>query len=671
MAKTKTAPTEDTPLVFDLTLNDTTLAGMVKRRAAEAKAHWNKLYDLEKTRTNNRRFASAETEIKKTRDERYQNVYSDNIVFKAKRTVLSFITGRVTAPEVTPSGPNDLAQQFAQDFEKVLLRVGSDTNDKMKIKLALSDLLDGQRVGVLKWVFNDQKQKLELVYCDPDSIVIGSRSGYMDEPDFVQHTQKRTIAKLIQQFPDKEQVIKRLYGIDKGVPSQLEVEKEITENWIFVEDEETIKLAVIFMAGDKLLGKMSDPNWRDDGENLIEDHMVPFVFYNFLNDGKGWIDNTSFLEQARYNQTQYNKRGESIAENAEYAGIGVPVFAGGAIKEETASRVKFNPTQRIILDAEATNVSQAFTTWKADVMPQYVFEDKQKLEQSIYDTFGTNAIQSGQESDQKTLGQDVLLRNQAEGRQQELIDAIDAAMSRYYQLEAQLIYRYYDKPQFFNMLGEDGSFEQLVISQSKIAENIGARISVKSGTNMPVDRSQKMAIAKELMGANKIGTLRLYKEFGIEDPDQAYKEYLQELADPAGALGNASKAIQSREAEEDLQLVIGGRKPVDREDIDEDYIGYLNEYLLTQKYEQLNPKQQSDVNAFIADVIAQAQAKSLKLETQMPLPPPAQPPMPAVGPDGQPLPPDMQQPPQDGTMQPQAPGMAPAAPPAAEPMPMQ
>jgi hypothetical protein len=631
MAKKKAAKQADTPLVFDLTLNDTTLAGMVKRRASEAQSHWNKEYDLDKVRERNKKLATGKSESEKLRDERYQDIYNDNVIFKAKHTILSFISSRVTQPEVTPSDAKDLSYQFAQDFEKVLIRIADEAFAKAKIKLCESNLLDGSRVAVLQWVFNSEKSKLELEYCPPDSVIIGSRSGLLDEPDFMQRTRKRTVAKLLQQFPDKKDDIYKLYGIDKGIPSQLEVEHEITENWIFVEDEDVTKLGVVLMAEDVVLGKMSDPNWLDNGDNFIDEHMMPFVFFNFLNDGSGYIDNTSFIEQAMYNQQQYNKRGQTIAENANYAGIGVPVFGKGAIKEETASRVQFNPTQRILLDTE--DVGKGFTIWQAGQLQPFVFESQQDLKQSIMDAYGTNSIQSGQESDQKTLGQDLMLRNQAEGRQQELIDAIDTSMMRFYKLEAQMIYRYLDEPQFFNMLGEDGGFEQLVISQKKIRDNIGATVSIKNGTNMPVDRSQKIAVAKELASMNKIGTLRLYKEFGIEDPQEAYKEYIREQATPLADLSEMNKDIQSREAQEDLQLVIGGKPPIERDDIDENYVMYLNDYLLKKSYEMLKPAEQQRVSAFVADVIAQMQAKQLKLQTQQPLAPPSQPPLPGGDPN--------------------------------------
>lgn len=618
MAKKSTKNPQDTPLIFDLSLSDTTLAGMINRRASEAIAHWDKLYDLRKIRKENKKLYNSDYLKTIIRDERYEEIFSDNKIFTSIRTILPFITSNMTQPEITPANDDSLSLQFAKDFEKILVEVGEDEYARDKVKLALQDLLCGQRVGILKWVYDSSKQKLCLEHLDPQSVVIGKRSRLREEPDFVQVTQKRTVGDLCRQFSDKQDDIYKLYEVQKGVPSQLEVEKEITENWIFIEEEDGLKLGIVWKASENLiLGKMSDPNWVDGGDNLNKEHIMPFVFFNFLNDGSGYIDDTSFIEQAQYNQKNYDKRGSTIAENAAYAGIGVPVFGKGAVKEETAAKVRFSPVQRILLDTE--DVGKGFTTWTAGQLPAFIVEDKQDMKQSVLDIFGTNQIQSAAQADSQTLGQDVMLRNQAEGRQQELIDCVDNGMSRFYAIEAQMIYRYFDDVQYYNFIGNDGEFEHLAISQSRIAKNLGIKIKIKSGSSLPVDRSQKLAQALELAKMNRIGTLKLYKELGVTDPEESYKEFLREHLLPFGDLGEMDKEIFDREADEDLQMVIAGKQPQEREDITQDYLNHLNEYLLTQKYEALPAASQQRVSKFIAGIIAQGQRKMLKLQMQQPV----------------------------------------------------
>jgi hypothetical protein len=631
MATKKTAKSDTATVPNELTISDATILGMVSRRAEEASSHWNKEFDLEKTREANLALYNSENIRKKLRDERYEDIFSDNKLFTSIRTILTFSMNKMAQPEITPSSGNALNMQFAQDFEKVLVEEADKQYGLDKVKLAFQDLLKGQRVGILKWLYDGTKLKLE--HADPKSVIIGKRSALHDEPDFIRHKQKRTVAKLIGQFPDKKDDIYKHFEINKGVPSQLEKEVDIYEDWIWIEDKGSQKLVVVFSIADSLLlGKMVDPNWAD-GKNLLDEHTSPFIFFNVLNNGSGYIDETSFIEMAQYNQQNYDKRGKTIVENAAYAGTGVPVFGKGAVKEETAAQVKFSPTQRVLLDTE--DVTKSFTTWTAAALPNYIFEDKQDARESVLDIFGTNQVQSGSANGGDTLGQDVMLRNQAEGRQQELVQCIDNAMQRFYQVLAQLIYRYFDDDAYYNFLGEDGTFTHIALTQDRISKNLGLKIKIKSGSSLPVDRSQKFAQAIELAKINKIGTLRLYRELGMEDPEQAYKEFLEEQLMPQQAIDDANKTIESKEAQEDLQLVIAGKQPVERDDLSEEYINYLNDYLLTQQYEQLPQAAQGRVSAFVAGIIAQAERKLLKLSMQQGMPTP--PTDPATG---QPMPQD-------------------------------
>lgn len=615
---TKPKPADDSPLVFDLNLPDTTLGNMVNRRASEATAHWNKEYNLEKARTDNRKMVNSDYLKRKLRSDDDDEIFSDNKIFTAIRTLVPFLTSNMTQPEITPANADGLSRQFAQDFEKILVEVAEDAYGRDQVKLAIQDVLSGERVGILKWVYNPNKGKLELLHVRPDSCVIGKRSKLHEEYDFFQETQERTVGDLVRQFPDKKQQIYKVFSIQKGVPSQLEEMKKITENWIFVEEEDALKLGIIWMIADTntVLGAISDPNWNDSGQNMLDEHMMPYITFNFLNDGSGYIDSTSFVEQAQYNQRNYDRRGQTIADNAEYAGIGVPVFGAGAVKEETAAKVRFNPKTRILLDTE--DVGKSFTTWNGGQLQPFVFSDKLDAKQQIFDIFGTNQIQMGStvENPNQNLGQDVLLRNQAEGRQQELIDCVDNGMDRLYQIEAQMIYRYFDTPHYYNFIGDNGEFEHLILTQKKMADNAGIKIRIKSGTSLPVDRSQKLATALELAKMNRIGTLELYRQLGVEDPETKYKEFLTEHLLPFGDLQKADEDKYSREAEEDLQVAIGGKIPDDREDITDDYIQYLNEYMYTNKFHLLNAKQQQDVKVFVANVIAQAQRKALVMSTQ-------------------------------------------------------
>lgn len=140
----------------------------------------------------------------------------------------------------------------------------------------------------------------------------------------------------------------------------------------------------------------------------------------------------------------------------------------------------------------------------------------------------------------------------------------------------------------------------------------------------------------------------------------------------APVLAQIDSDTMDRDASEDLQTVIGGKVPPERDDISPEYINYLNEYLLTDKFmllQQKSPKKAAAVSDFIDSIIAKGQRKANKLALQpnplAPGQPPSTPPAPAA--PGQPPIPGQPQPaaPQGGgNMQPQG---FPQLPPGASP----
>ena len=596
-------------------LDDNTLAGMVKRRASNAEAVWQTdPYNLKKVRESNNKLYTTDYINDWVTDERYQDIVADNRNFTSIRSIVPFVTSRITQPEITSADGRDISVQFAADFEKILVEHAERQMARDKIKLSVQDNLRGQRIGVLKWRYDRATDTIVLEHCDPDSIIIDEKARLHEEPSFLQHTQERSIGDLIKQFPDKKEQIFELFSIQKGVPSQLEEVKKVTENWLWIDYENKRELVVCWLYENFVFGKTKDPNWAEGRTNVIERQMVPFIWFNVLNDGSSLIDQTSFIEQAQYLQKNYDKREMAIAENAKYGGIGVPVFASGAITSKAAAKIKFSPIQRVLL--KTSDINKAFATWQAGNLPNFIVEDKYDVRNSIDNMWGTPNIFRGEQSKNNTLGQDIIIRDQAEGRQQELVDCIDNAMERFYKLEAQMIYRYFDEEKYYRYLGEDGKFEQAVISQEKIAKNFGIVIKIKAGSSMPVDRSQKRATALKLGQMNKLGTLRLYKELGLENPEQAFKEYLLEQTNPQVLLDEVDQTVFDREAQEDLAIVMGGGNPEERDDISEPYLNYLNEYLLTDKFKFLPVDTQARVSEFVDAIIAKAQRKADKLQMQ-------------------------------------------------------
>lgn len=665
---------EQQAAVFDLLdseISDIDFATICKERYTEAEEHWNKAEKLNVVRENNVRQYLSKFVDDILIDERYQDVFNDNRQFQAVRTLVPFVTGQLAAPEVTPANGDDLSLLFAKDYESALQKHGEKQLGKYKTRLSVQDLLIGKRIGILKWRYDAQLDTIVVERREPSKIVIGKRSALYEEPDYICDKLDRTAGDLVRQFPDRKQDILDHFSVTDS-PAQLEkIQHEIYEEWIWLWINNERVLCVGWRHEEYVFGKMRDPNWKANGKNIVDAEMMPFVFINMLNDGSGYIDQTSFTEQSKYSQTNYNKRGQVIAESARYGGTGVPIFAKGAIAQKDAAKVRFSPVQRVLLDT--ADVTKAFTTWQQGPLQSFIVEDQANQKQNIADTYGTNNVFQGNESGNKTATQDVLNRNQAEGRQGDLLDMVELAMTRFYQLEAQLMYIYFTDTKYYKYVGNDNEFVSIAISSASLAKNIGIQIDVKAGSTMPLDRSQRRATVMQLLQLNKIGTLQAYKELGIfDDPEKAFKQYLEEqiaigTGQPGPLLAEMDSDTFDRDANEDLQTVIGGKTPPERDDISPEYINFLNEWLLTDKYKLLreqNPKKAAAVSDFVDAAIAKAQRKAAKMALQ---PAPLAPGQPPTTPPQAPMPPDPNQPIPGGPPA-GAPGQPPQAPPAANPI---
>ena len=594
-------------------LSDSVLLNMISRRASKASGFWESQFDLSNVREKNRKYylgSYLDEEVFDEDDRRYQ----DNRIFANVRTILPFVTARITQPEVLPSSNKQAAKTFAASFEMSLQGQMEKQYGKEKVRLMVQDNLAGERVGIGKWRYNRATDDLILERVDPRTVIIGYHSKQYEEPDFLQHELKKTVADLCLMFPEKKDKLYMALGIDKGTESQFERELDVKETWMYLPDENMMPyLYVCWSYQSILLGKEGDPNWKKDGSNVLDHQMMPFFFINFLNNGDHLIDETSFVEQSLWLQRIVDKRGQTIAQNAEYGGIGVPVFSSEAMSTEDAAKVKFSPEQRIVLN---TQVQGNFDVWKAGDLQNFIIEDKFDTRNSVDNIWGAYNIFRGEQSDNKTLGQDVLLRDQASGRQQELIDAIDAGMERCYQILAQLMYRYFDEEHYYPYIGEDGSFAVAMVKQKDV--DTGVTIRVKAGTSLPVDREQQRAATVKLFEMKGIDPYTAYKMFGFDDPETMTSRLVTWMSDPAKYLQDVKGEETSEEAEVDLRVVISGGEPQERDDIDGIYINHLNNFLLTNEYEQLPKNTQTRVSDFIRAVMAKGQAKLDKLQNQLP-----------------------------------------------------
>lgn len=602
------------------------LAEMQDKRVGKSKTFWDgKPYKLEQTSKANEKLYLGQ-QVSDEDDGEDDNLTLDNRIFSSIRTIVPYVTTRITEPEVYPSSNTEEAKRFAEDFEKALHIKADMEKVKVKVKFALEDAIIRRR-GYLKPRYDAVTGNFcSVEYVPAESIVPDHTAKSYEELKYFRHYLKKSIEDLVVMFPDMKNQIYELFKVDDTThKDKLQEEQTINEDWSFVVDPKTneLDLIVCWSYKGKGLGCIQDPNWRYGKENFLDNHMMPLVPLNVLNDGRTWIDKTSFVEQAKYSQATIDARGRQIGENAGLGSIGMPVVDSSALADDQSQFLTYEPDTVLELDvnnAGKTSINDVFTTWKAGTLSADVYNDKTDAVAAVQNAFGASNIMQGNQSDNNTLGQDELLRDQSMGRQAEIVDAIDLAMQRLYLLMAQFMLVYGEEDELFKFVGENSEFDYIIMHSSELDTN--AEIRVKSGTSMPVDNPQRRATADKAATQLMIDPLT-YWEIMDEPNAQKYAKRLMDFkADPGAFLRDTQEELFNRDAYVDLEILKAGGEPPYRDDLPKEYFDYLNQYVLSGDLE--NPKidlsTRQTISQFIDIQLARAQKMLGMAETQLPTP---------------------------------------------------
>jgi hypothetical protein len=599
------------------------LVEMMDRRIGESKDYWDgNKYKLDKVTKENEKLYLGQ-QVSDNDDGEDENLALDNRIFSSIRTIVPYVTTRITEPEVYPSSNTEAAKRFAEDFEKALHIKADKEKVKLKSKFALEDAIIRRR-GYLKPRYDTvTKNWCAIEYVPAESIVIDHKARSYEEPRYFRHYLDKSIEDLVTMFPDMKAKIYDLFKVTDASPkATMQESHTINEDWCFVpSEEEGLDLVVCWNYKKVAFGCLQDPNWRYGKTNFLDNHMMPLVFFNVLNDGRSYIDKTSFVEQSKYSQNTVSKRGKQIGENAGLGSVGMPVVDVAALADDQSQYLQYEEDTVLELAVpDGKRIDDVFTTWKAGTLSQDVYKDKVDAIEAIQNAFGASAVMQGNQTENKTLGQDELLRDQSMGRQAEIVDAIDAAMQRLYLLMAQFLLVYGEEQELFKFVGENSTFDYIIMHSDQLDTN--AEIRVKSGTSMPIDNPQRRATADKAASQQMIDPLTYWEIMDQPNAEKIAKRLVEYTANPAGFLKETKEDVFNRDAFVDIELLKLGKQPPFRDDLEQEYFDYLNQYVVSGDLE--NPKipmeTRQAISQFIDTQLARAQKMLGMAETQLPTP---------------------------------------------------
>ena len=614
--------TTDEPYeVFDLKLDDGRLVQMVDKSLRKSIEHWDSWpwNHAEADKSNLKYWMGEQMSTAFLGPDGKPLPNMGNRAQTSSRAVLSYVNARVAKPEVAPSSGNEAAQQFAKDLRDVMYQHCVDQDLEEKVGKATQALVIQKR-GYLKLRFDPllgPYGDIAIDYVPPEDVVIEKGTKWGEDGSREWHKQICTIEELIMKFPKKEEQIKLAFEIGRGIYSQLSRRITYWEVWFTYYEQNKRKegLCWYLPQGKVVLGKMENPNYVYTGDeaqdrivNFLPFPMKPFIRFSYMNSGKSAHDETSLFEQIKVLQDLYNKRRLQIMNNMDNQ-KGRTVMDGNAVNDQDASKF-FNRdggTKSILLikPSQGQNVTNSMFHVPHNPLPREAFEEALDYRNEIDQVMGTPNIFRGEQSKNNTLGQDERIIEQAAALQDDLAKAIDKGMQRGYRKLFHMMKVYYTEDHWFTIKGDNGKYDFVVMNGETMDTN--GRVSVESGSTLPVDRKEIRSIAVEAANANKIDDLTFWEaiQYGkLPDPETIVERTQKQLNDPQGFMQDVEAQAFSRDAAIDIALIMSGREAPDRDEYGQAYLEYFNKFIMGNRFIRLQSENPEAAEALKIHVAA-------------------------------------------------------------------
>jgi len=606
----------DTLPALNLDIRDEELIKNLNYRVEDSRAYWDQPqgFNLRQARINNGKLLVGK-ELETTTLYRYQKTYVENQIFVANESIIAYLTQNPAVPEISPAQDSIQSRKMAIDLEKALKAHSSTVNLDRIVNTTARNLLS-KRIGIVYWEFDpyfgDNGEIIPHVV-DPDHVVLDKNAPLGGNPAFICHTLKYSVEELCSRFPEKKNAIFQELGIQKGTPKQMTRIVAVRRVWLtYYKGSEPVEACVTYF-GNTVLAKYKDPNWNyAKGKNFLRSHKKPFTFMNYINDGQHLIDITTPIEQAMPMQEILNKRTRQITENADKANGTLVISTATGLTKDDIQNWTGDPNQKLLIKTGNQAASQLVYQVPPHDLPAWVINDKVDARTQVLTIMGTPTEFSGTEDGtqgEASLGQAIMKKNQASGRQDLILRGIHQFLNEYYNQLVQMICVWYDKDHFFVYNGGDGDFDYVTLNRDMIED--GIVVNVKAGIGSSSDKSRQEAIALNLLKLNKISLLDAYKDLHLDGSQQRYDNWVKEQSSPQDLARDAMDEINDSRAFVDFTKLMNGIDVDNYYDRDKDYILTMRKLMLTDEFLEADAKNQNRLLKFLKKVLDNLEKRTM------------------------------------------------------------
>lgn len=545
--------TED---AIDAGMSEEDFKAAVEFRLPREKAYWDKL-QLKLRQDRNAKYWAGD-QIDKTGIRDDQEKWAENILLRNTETRISLVTARTPELAITPKYKNEKTRTYALTIRR-MEQAEWEINQMMQ--LMTSRAIRNHEInllGVVKKGYDPETGEYWTEEVSAQNLVISKNGDFVAE-----YIKDKDLGYLLDTFPEKKKEILDHYGFSdltsriKKVRSSpvefLEIwmddGKDGVLGWKLGEvvlavdvnphfDRTGQEIPVMDQMGQPVLDDMGQPQTQKVFFNHFKKAKHPYIFLQYLNRGIHIYDDTTLLEQGIGLQDWVNKRKRQIGMNADSTN-GHWVSSGDFISQEEFDKIEGGVDEKIWLANGRPSEGLAKITGMA--MPDFVYSDLIDSRQSLNTLMGVENATLGAETNNNTLGQDVMQRQQNMGRADGYVRlAVEPFAQRWYEYDYHL-HLVYQIDEEAIALPEDTDIENdnicfsrdtVPLIQMKTGEMVICPLvfQVKAGSTLPRDELMEYKKAQE--AKDYYSPIDYFKKTGEANPRELTKNLLIWKTDP-------------------------------------------------------------------------------------------------------------------------------------------
>lgn len=456
----------------------------------------------------------------------------ENRIFEGIETIVPVATSRPHQFVVLPGSESETSVKRAQNLQKVLSRKYETLEIQKKLEETIRHILL-YRFGVMKWSWGYETDDVDVTVIDPRLILVPKMRLDPHMLPYKIEIQEYTRREIEEYFPKvKIEDLSPEEKIDIGKSTSDSHKKlyRVYEVWAYGD-------IVVWFCSNKLLEKKSNPYYDFKGEeksyldkskkkmkiskklvfsNVLDRPTDPYVFFSTYNIGDEPFGSVSLTEVAIPIQDSINVQKRKIIDNLRRMGNAQVYMDSDAMSEEESENI--TDEVGLIIRGEGLASQNKIKREPGTPLPNAHFSNLQHSESVFDNLMGVHGVTRGAGGG-KTLGQDMISRQQDFSRIDLLTRILNRGIARLAIGLVQLMKMYYTETQVVKILGEEGAVEFVKLNRDDIEQYI--EIIVKSGETLPMDKVSLRTEAVQLWQLGALDPVTLFERLDFPNPTKA------------------------------------------------------------------------------------------------------------------------------------------------------